>query len=91
MSIFQIKNKVDFTKDKIKVAYERKKDQFEKDKMKNSYIKNQINSKIKKTEKDVSDDKNEKIDQIKSDIPNSSDNLPANDIPIEKQWETMDN
>lgn len=61
LSIFQIKNKGDFTKEKIEVAFKRKKDQFEKNKLKQDIVRGvHANININKVAKDNHKNKNKK-------------------------------
>jgi len=100
LSIFQIKNKGDFTKEKIEVAFKRKKDQFEKNKLKQDIVRGvHSNILIKKVAKDNHKNKNKKIDGVVNDTnKNTAESKILNEnevddqsIPIEKKWESMDN
>lgn len=100
LSIFQIKNKGDFTKEKIEVAFKRKKDQFEKNKLKQVITKGvHANIIINKVAKDNHKNKNKKIDGVVNDTnKNTAESKILNEnevddqsIPIEKKWESMDN
>lgn len=99
LSIFQIKNKGDFTKEKIEVAFKRKKDQFEKNKLKQAITKgvhaniiinkvaNNHKNKNKKTNGVVNDTN---ANTFESKIVNENE-VDDQSIPIEKKWESMDN
>jgi len=100
LSIFQIKNKGDFTKEKIEVAFKRKKDQFEKNKLKQDIVRGvHANIIINKVAKDNHKNKNKKIDGVVNDTnKNTAESKILNEnevddqsIPIEKKWESMDN
>lgn len=100
LSIFQIKNKGDFTKEKIEVAFKRKKDQFEKNKLKQDIVRGvHANININKVAKDNHKNKNKKIDGVVNDTnKNTAESKILNEnevddqsIPIEKKWESMDN
>jgi len=100
LSIFQIKNKGDFTKEKIEVAFKRKKDQFEKNKLKQDIVRGvHANILINKVAKDNHKNKNKKIDGVVNDTnKNTAESKILNEnevddqsIPIEKKWESMDN
>lgn len=99
LSIFQIKNKGDFTKEKIEVAFKRKKDQFEKNKLKQVITKGvHANIIINKVAKDNHKNKNKKIGVVNDTNLNTFESKILNEnevddqsIPIEKKWESMDN
>jgi len=97
LSIFQIKNKGDFTKEKIEVAFKRKKDQFEKNKLKLAITKGvHANIITNKVAKDNHKNKNKKNCVVNDTNKNESKILNENEvddqaIPIEKKWESMDN
>lgn len=97
LSIFQIKNKADFTKEKIEVAYKRKKDQFQKDKLKHAIV-NKVNQDNVKINSNTIDDLERDTENtmtesnlVQAKLPKIENECSNPEIPLEKQWESFDN
>lgn len=90
LSIFQIKNKGDFTKEKIEVAFKKKKDQFEKEKLKQAIV-NKVEKDNNKKKDKQKDDKNKTESLLAESKAKVENDVNDPEIPLEKKWETMDN
>lgn len=90
LSIFQIKNKGDFTKEKIETAFKKKKDQYDKEKQKQASVNkaDKDNKKKDKQKDDKNKDKESLLAESKAKVEND---VSDPNIPLEKKWETMDN